>query len=97
MGSQNTSLFFVLQNCIECQIIEEIFINPKLSKGELCDCLFISETQLNRLLAKLNTVLEKFSIQISHELTIEGSEINIRKLFASLMYEKYLSAGNASF
>lgn len=93
LGVSKTHLYSLfLQNCIECQIIEEIFINPKLSKGELCDCLFISETQLNRLLAKLNSVLEKFSIQISHELTIEGSEINIRKLFASLMYEKYLSA-----
>ncbi|MBO0462111.1 helix-turn-helix domain-containing protein [Enterococcus sp. DIV1298c] len=95
LGVSKTHLYSLfLQNCIECQIIEEIFIHPNLTKGELCDRLFISETQLNRLLTKLNSVLDKFSIQISHELKIEGSEINIRKLFASLMYEKYLSAEN---
>lgn len=80
-----------LQKSVECQLLEMIFFNPRSTKGELCDRLYISETQLNRLQVKLNKVLEKHDIKITNELTIVGEEGSIRKLFSSLFYEKYLS------
>ena len=92
LGVSKTHLYSLfLQKSIECQLIEEVYKNPAISKGDLCDCLFISETQLNRLLTKLNMELKKFSIKISNEMRFIGNERNIRKLFTSLMYEKYLS------
>ncbi|MEY8444841.1 helix-turn-helix domain-containing protein [Enterococcus ratti] len=83
------SLF--LQKSVECQMLETIFIDSEISKGELCDQLFISETQLNRLHKKLNIFLKKYDIRITNNLKIIGNERNIRKFFSSLIYEKYLT------
>lgn len=43
---------------VECQMLEMIFINPMMKRGELCDQLFISETQLNRLHNKMNILMK---------------------------------------
>lgn len=83
------SLF--LQKSIECKMLETIFIDPMITKGDLCDQLFISETQLNRLHTKLNILLKKYDVQISNNMRFVGNERNIRKFFSSLFYEKYLS------
>ena len=83
------SLF--LQKSVECQMLEMIFINPMMKRGELCDQLFISETQLNRLHNKMNILMKKYEIKITNDLKLIGHEKNIRKLFSSLFYEKYLS------
>jgi hypothetical protein len=80
-----------LQKSIECKMLEAIFIDPMITKGELCDQLFISETQLNRLHTKLNILMKKYEIQITNDLKLIGNEKNIRKFFSSLFYEMYLS------
>lgn len=80
-----------LQKSVECQLLEMILFNPHITKGEVCDRLYISETQLNRLQVKLNKGFEKYGIKITTDLTIVGDERNIRKLLSSLFYEKYLS------
>lgn len=80
-----------LQKSVECQLLEMILFNPHITKREVCDQLYISETQLNRLQVKLNKGLEKYGIKITTDLTIVGDERNIRKLLSSLFYEKYLS------
>lgn len=80
-----------LQKSVECQMLEIIFLNPHLTKGELSDALYISETQLNRLQVKLNKGFEKYAIKVTNDLAIVGDERNIRKLLSSLFYEKYLS------
>ncbi len=72
-------------------MLEMIFINPMMKRGELCDQLFISETQLNRLHNKMNILMKKYEIKITNDLKLIGHEKNIRKLFSSLFYEKYLS------
>ncbi len=47
-----------------------ILFNPHITKREVCDQLYISETQLNRLQVKLNKGLEKYGIKITTDLTI---------------------------
>lgn len=92
LGISKSYLYSIfLQKNIEYQLLEIIFIHPEITKGELCDQLFISETQLNRLHTKINILMKKYEMKVTNDLRIIGNEKNIRKFLSGLLYEKYLS------
>ncbi|MDY4306774.1 helix-turn-helix domain-containing protein [Enterococcus mundtii] len=51
------------------------------SKDDLSDSLYISETQVSRVINRINQVISKYEFQINNHLDIVGNEGNIRDFF----------------
>jgi biotin operon repressor len=82
----------ILKESPEYTLLELLFFSPGITRPELCDQLYISETQLGRWLTKLNRYLQPYDFQISTDLTYKGEEQRIRDFFACFLNEKYGAA-----
>jgi hypothetical protein len=79
----------ILTKSLEFQLLEYIFFHQNLSKTEVCDNLFISSTQLDRLITKINSVIKKHGFIINNKMELTGEELQIRGFFTAFFQEKY--------
>jgi transcriptional antiterminator len=79
----------VLKESAEYTLLEHLFFTPVLTRPEICDRLYISETQLGRWIAKINRYLQQFDFQIDTDLHYKGEEQKIRDFFSCFLNEKY--------
>lgn len=79
----------ILENSLEYTLLETIFLRKASSKEELSDILYISETQVSRVINRINQEIRFFDFQITNHIEIIGNEGNIRDFFAIYFSEKY--------
>lgn len=79
----------VLKESSEYTLLEHLFFTPAITRPEICDQLYISETQLGRWIVKLNRYLQQFHFQIAADLHYKGDEQKIRDFFSCFLNEKY--------
>lgn len=79
----------ILEKSLEYTLLETVFFGIVHSKEELSDILYVSETQVARVINRINHELRFFDFQITKQLEIVGNEGNIRDFFAVYFSEKY--------
>ncbi|EOH89582.1 helix-turn-helix domain-containing protein [Enterococcus villorum] len=79
----------ILEKSLEYTLLETIFLGKARSKEELSDMLYISETQVSRVINRINQEVRFFDFQITNHIEIIGNEGNIRDFFAIYFSEKY--------
>lgn len=79
----------ILEKSLEYTLLETIFLGKVRSKEELSDMLYISETQVSRVINRINQEVRFFDFQITNHVEIMGNEENIRDFFAIYFSEKY--------
>ncbi len=72
----------ILEKSLEYTLLETVFFGIVHSKEELSDILYVSETQVARVINRINHELRFFDFQITKQLEIVGNEGNIRDFFA---------------
>ena len=71
----------ILSKSLEYTLLETLFFRRVSSKDDLSDSLYISETQVSRVINRINQVISKYEFQINNHLDIVGNEGNIRDFF----------------
>ncbi|ENZ5598623.1 helix-turn-helix domain-containing protein [Enterococcus hirae] len=79
----------ILEKSLEYTLLETIFLGKVTSKEELSDLLYISETQVSRVINRINQEIRFFDFQITNQIKIIGNEGNIRDFFSVYFSEKY--------
>ncbi|MFE3575400.1 helix-turn-helix domain-containing protein [Lysinibacillus sp. NPDC059133] len=80
----------VLSLSPEFLFLERIFFEEKYDIETIANELFLSSSTMRRIIAKLNTFLNKYEIQIvTNPCKIIGNEQNIRSIMVHFFYEKY--------
>lgn len=79
----------ILSKSLEYTLLETLFFRRVSSKDDLSDSLYISETQVSRVINRINQVISKYEFQINNHLDIVGNEGNIRDFFSAFFAEKY--------
>ncbi|MBO1301345.1 MULTISPECIES: helix-turn-helix domain-containing protein [unclassified Enterococcus] len=79
----------ILSKSLEYTLLETLFFRKVSSKDDLSDSLYISETQVSRIINRINQVISKYDFKINNHLEIVGNEGNIRDFFSAFFAEKY--------
>ncbi|ENZ5681307.1 helix-turn-helix domain-containing protein [Enterococcus hirae] len=79
----------ILEKSLEYTLLETIFLGKVTSKEELSDLLYISETQVSRVINRINQEIRFFDFQITNQIKIIGNEGNIKDFFSVYFSEKY--------
>ncbi|GEM_PF-6554343 len=80
----------VLSLSPEFLFLERIFFEEKYDIETIANELFLSSSTIRRIIAKLNTFLDHYEIQIvTNPCKIIGNEQNIRSIMVHFFYEKY--------
>lgn len=79
----------ILSKSLEYTLLETLFFRRVSSKDDLSDSLYISETQVSRIINRINQVISKYEFKINNHLDIVGNEGNIRDFFSAFFAEKY--------
>ena len=78
----------ILSKSLEYTLLETLFFRRVSSKDDLSDSLYISETQVSRIINRINQVISKYEFKINNHLDIVGNE-GILEIFFCLFAEKY--------
>ncbi|OTP12095.1 hypothetical protein A5844_000311 [Enterococcus sp. 10A9_DIV0425] len=79
----------ILDKSLEYTLLENLFFAKAKSKDDLSDILYISETQVSRIINRINQAVKTYQFKITNNLEIIGDESNIRSFFSAYFSEKY--------